>query len=417
MPLISNPYRPAAPRTLFSLALLLKRVLTLLLITGLPATATAHGPAREVAESERVISFPDTQEYKTLTVDLHTHSVFSDGHVWPKIRVEEALRDGLHALAITEHLEYQPHLADIAHADRNRAYEIALAAANATDLIIIPGSEITREEPAGHINAVFLTDANALINVENPPEDASDTLGYYNAANLWPAQAAVDAAAEQGAFIFWNHPYWTRQAPDGIARMNDFHAANIRADKLHGIEIANGQSYSEEAHAIALKHDLALIGVSDVHDLIDWDHPPHQGEHRPVTLVLAQTASTEGIRDALFARRTVVWFRNLLIGRPEHLLPLIDASLQISDASWLPETHVLKVTISNSSDARFELRNTTKMTFMDHADLLTIPPHGDLTFMVKPGKKVERIGLEFEVRNALSAPKTHPTLRLSRNIP
>ena len=61
-------------------------------------------------------------------LDLHTHSVFSDGHVWATIRVSEALRDGLDGLAITEHLEFQPHLADIPHPDRNRAYEEALFA-------------------------------------------------------------------------------------------------------------------------------------------------------------------------------------------------------------------------------------------------------------------------------------------------
>jgi histidinol phosphatase-like PHP family hydrolase len=51
----------------------------------------------------------------TLVVDLHTHSVFSDGHVWPSVRVGEAIADGLDAVAITEHLEWQPHLDDIPH--------------------------------------------------------------------------------------------------------------------------------------------------------------------------------------------------------------------------------------------------------------------------------------------------------------
>ena len=59
---------------------------------------------------DRKISFPNTKEYLVIVSDLHTHSVFSDGHVWPNIRVEEALRDGLDVLAITEHLEYQPHI-------------------------------------------------------------------------------------------------------------------------------------------------------------------------------------------------------------------------------------------------------------------------------------------------------------------
>ena len=52
----------------------------------------------------RRISFPDTARYHTLVLDPHTHSSFSDGHVWPRIRIEEALRDGLDAIAITEHL-------------------------------------------------------------------------------------------------------------------------------------------------------------------------------------------------------------------------------------------------------------------------------------------------------------------------
>ena len=43
-----------------------------------------------------------------LSTDLHIHTVFSDGAVWPSIRVEEARREGLDLIAMTEHLEYQP---------------------------------------------------------------------------------------------------------------------------------------------------------------------------------------------------------------------------------------------------------------------------------------------------------------------
>ena len=71
-----------------------------------------------------------------------------------------------------------------------------------------------------------------------------------------------------------------------------------------------------------MEYDLALIGVSDVHDLIDWDYEPMNGGHRPVTLVLSTDRSQDAVKEALFDRRTVVWFKNLLIGRPEHLDPL-----------------------------------------------------------------------------------------------
>ena len=394
-----------------------------LLILLTASQALGHGAAREsAADPDRRIEFPDTADHLTVVVDLHTHSVFSDGHVWPKIRVEEALRDGLDALAITEHLEYQPHRADIPHPDRNTAFREAQAAAKATDLIVIPGSEITREAPAGHVNAVFISDANALLNVENPPGDSADpadpggTRAYYDAANEWPSQNAIEAANAQNAFVFWNHPYWTRQKPDAIARMNEFHRANIEAGKLHGIEIANGQDYSAESHQIALDFDLTLVGVSDVHDLIDWDYQPANGGHRPVNLVLVKERSAEAIRQALFDGRTLVWFRNLLIAREPEMNAMLAASLAITNAAYRPGTQVLQVTIANSSDARFDLQNTGEITFMDHADRISVPPHGELTFSVKPGGIQEQIALTFSVNNALLGPRTPAAITLEADI-
>ena len=96
------------------------------LAIGLPALA--HEPSG-IAET-RVIAFPKLQDGRSvLAVDLHTHSVFSDGSVWPDVRVGEAKRDGLYAMAVSEHLEYQPKAADIPHPDRNRSYQLATQAA------------------------------------------------------------------------------------------------------------------------------------------------------------------------------------------------------------------------------------------------------------------------------------------------
>ena len=101
-----------------------------MLSTLVASAALGHGTADTPKEDEdRKITFPDTKLYMTVVLDPHTHSVFSDGHVWPRIRVGEALRDGLDAIAITEHLEWQPHLEDIPHPDRNRSYEEAVGAA------------------------------------------------------------------------------------------------------------------------------------------------------------------------------------------------------------------------------------------------------------------------------------------------
>ncbi len=75
--------------------------------------------------ADRKIEFPDIAGYQTLKCDFHMHTVLSDGSVWPNIRVQEAIRDGLDAISITDHIEYQPHIDDIPHPDRNRGHEIA----------------------------------------------------------------------------------------------------------------------------------------------------------------------------------------------------------------------------------------------------------------------------------------------------
>ena len=133
----------------------------------------------------RKLRFPDIPGYKTLKCDFHQHTVFSDGSVWPDIRVAEALMDGLDAISLTEHLEYQPHKADIPHPDRNRSYNIAIEEAKNHDLVIVKGSEITRKMPVGHNNAVFLNDPNKLL--------LTDSIAIFREAK------------KQGAFIFWNN--------------------------------------------------------------------------------------------------------------------------------------------------------------------------------------------------------------------
>ena len=383
----------------------------LLVLLALPASSLAHDPAAAPPpDEERLIRFPDTEGYRTLVVDLHTHSVFSDGHVWPRIRVGEALRDGLDALAITEHLEWQPHRADIPHPDRNRAYHDAVEAGAGHDLMIIRGSEITRETPAGHMNAVFLDDANALLHLDEDPEPA-DPEDYYFAANRWPAETAVKAANDQGAFVFWNHAWYARDNPSAIAGITEFQLGLIDAGQLHGIEVVNGDYYAEEAFQMALDHGLTPLGVSDVHDLIDWDYRPATGGHRPVTLVFAKERTQEALREALFDGRTVVWFRGLLLGREAQVASLLKAALDVTEARYLPGMQVGYVRIANDSDAPMRLRNLSAYTFPEQGGYLEVPPHGSTRLVVRPGELLEELELEFEVVSALIAPKTHPRLR------
>ena len=366
------------------------RILILLVFVTMPALAQ---------EEHRAIQFPDVPGFYTLICDLHMHTVFSDGSVWPDIRVQEAHRDELDAIALTEHLEYQPHRHDIPHPDRNRAFDVANLANRNHPLIIIPGAEITRAMPPGHANAIFIQDANAL--VAPPGQDAMEVMEVFQEAK------------RQGGFIFWNHPAWTAQRSDGMAELEDLHIELLHADLLHGIEVANQFTYSDEALQIALDHDLAILATSDVHGLIDWDFQVAEGGHRPVTLVFTKERTAKGIHEGLQAHRTVAWHRNTLIGRETDLLPLIHASIAVAYAEFRTGTSVLDVGLQNNSDARFFLRNTSSFTFHEDADLVDVTPHAVTEIAVKTLAHDAPYQIRFEVLNAIIAPNVHPEITIT----
>ncbi len=407
--------------------------LYLLFVVSFSYQAMSHQSAGSFSSYRipgRAIDFPNTSKYQTIVADLHTHSVFSDGHVWPNIRVSEALRDDLDAIAVTEHLEYQPHIANIPHKDRNTSYKEAKKAAQNTDLIVIAGSEITRESPIGHINAIFIEDANKLINLDeaNIPEAQKliearedeakdqdmDMVNHLALSSVWPVSEAINAANKQGAFVFLNHPMWS--AEDGIARLSNEHKVFIQNKTLHGIEVVNENTFSEEAFSIALENELTIIGTSDVHNLIDWDYIPHQGNHRPVTLIFSKQRTQASIKKALFNRRTVVWFQNLLIGEEENMMPLLSSMVSIDSAIYQSNPTVLDVIISNKSDAKLQMKNLSEFSFMSNHDIIEIPENQSISLRVKTKKNLNEIQMKFEILNALIEPKTHPIITLTANI-
>jgi len=344
----------------------------------------------------RKIAFPDVPGYHTLVCDLHQHTVFSDGSVWPDIRVREAILDGVDAISLTEHIEYQPHKADIPHPDRNRSFEVAKEYAKDKDLIIIHGAEITRSMPPGHANAIFIKDATKLI--------IDDPIAAYREANA------------QGAFVFWNHPQWYRQKPDGIAELTEMHKTLISEGLLHGIEVVNNDNYSDEALTIAQDNNLTIMGTSDIHGLVDWLFDIPGGGHRPVTLVFAKERSEEGIKEALIAGKTVAWFKNNLIGNESEIHPLLKSCLKTGEASYIDETTVLVAEIKNNSDARFVLRNLSDYTFHLNSDLVEVPAQESIELHIKTKEKKSAIELSFEVLNAITAPGTHPEIILEFEI-
>lgn len=344
----------------------------------------------------RKLQFPDIPGYKTMKCDVHQHTAFSDGSVWPDIRVMEALMDGLDAISLTEHLEYQPHKDDIPHPDRNRSYDIAVKEAGAHDLIIVKGSEITRKMPPGHNNAIFLSDPNKLL--------VDDSIQVFREAK------------KQGAFTFWNHPNWTPQRKDGMATLTDVHRLLIREKLLDGIEVANDQTFSVEALQIALDNNLTIMGNSDIHKLIDWDFKVPEGGHRPITLVFAKERTAESIKDALMNRRTVAVYKNLLIGRNEFLVPLIESSLKVTSAKYIGKYNVLGVEIENLSSTEIILQNQTGYTLHNNNDMITLKAGEKTMVEVKTIERKPSVSLKFTVLSAVNAPNKHPDITLNVKV-
>lgn len=324
---------------------------------------------------EKIFHFPDIDGYQTLLCDFHMHTVFSDGLVWPTVRVDEAVAEGLDAISITEHIEYQPHSADM-KGDHNRAYEIAKERADNKGLMLIKGAEITRDMPPGHFNALFLEDAN-LLDEEN-----------------W--QDAIKKANEQGAFVFWSHPGW-RQT-DEIPIWYEEHSWLLSLGLIQGLEIVNENSYYPLAHQWGIDSNLSLVGNSDIHDPVDMFFDKCKGEHRPITLVFAKEHSVESIHDALNKRRTAVYYKDLIIGDEQFLKPLFLESVNTriifsSDPDINPVT-----LISNSASLAYEL------IYIDESGNEGQPilcPPGESTSLGNPEEIVKG---KWMIKNVLVAP-------------
>ncbi len=71
----------------------------------------------------KIINIPEVDGYQVLKCDFHTHTVFSDGYVWPTIRAQEAWEEGLDAIALTEHVEYHPYK-NYVEVNHNRSHEL-----------------------------------------------------------------------------------------------------------------------------------------------------------------------------------------------------------------------------------------------------------------------------------------------------
>ncbi len=326
-----------------------------------------------------LILIPDIPEFITLKCDFHMHTVFSDGNVWPTIRIEEAWQEGLDAIAISDHIEYQPHRDDVSQ-NLNRSYELAKQVADKAGILLIKALEITRQMPPGHLNALFINEGDSL-----KKADYVDVL---------------EEAREQGAFVFWNHPGWTAQAPDGI-KWYDEHTRLLEKGLFHGIEVVNSNEFYPEALEWCIKKNLTIIGNSDMHETLGLFLIQNRISHRPITLVFAKERSLAGIKEALFNHRTAVWYDNKVIGSNLYLEPLFRNSLSQKVIFRNEKIQLIKFT--NHSDIEISI----KIKGNDRTYIL--PPRTNIIIQLLPDIK----NFEVNVTNFIIGKNMHLTSLLS----
>lgn len=285
------------------------------------ATTTAAAQVRDP------LPVPDVGAYRTLKCDFHMHTVFSDGQVWPPTRVAEAWRDGLDAIAITDHSPGGKNK-EILKPDLNLPHALARPLAGQLGLLLVPGVEMS--QGLTHCNALFIKDANEV-----------------NGMELLPALRKLRA---QGAYILWNHPGWRRPA----VWYPDIDAA-YREKLIDGFEIINATETYPDTLAWAEEKKLALFANSDVHATLD---PQEARNRRPITLVFVRTADLAGLREALDARRTAAWLRDDVWGAEEFLRPLWQGAIKIEPArfAFTPQLRRLGIRIQNTSAIPFRVK-------------------------------------------------------------
>lgn len=366
-------------------------VVAAVLLAG--AAAQGQRPVRET------LPVPDLPGFRTLKADFHLHTVFSDGNVWPTVHVQEAWRDGLDVIALTEHAEYHPHSADV-KVDGGRSYAIAKPLADQLGLILVPAVEITKPDPPAplvlaegpqHFNALFVTDPNAL----NVPNDLME---------------ALRRAKAQQAFVFWDHPGYRVARPRWFAPV----ARAFDAGLFQGMELVNGPEFYPDAYPWIAERQLTILANSDAHDPLP---PRAAGFRRPITLLFARTADLDGVRDALTARRTAAWLGDDVWGAEEYLRGIWNGAIAV-DASTPERNPVLRV--RNTSAISMSLAVRRAPEWLAFAGPLTLD--AERVTVLRPSFDAaapageHRIEIELEVSNLHVGPGRNLTVTMPLTV-
>ncbi|HPS63151.1 MAG TPA: PHP domain-containing protein [Bacteroidales bacterium] len=341
---------------------ILSLIPALLLLAGLSAAAQNLNrrelPEMELSHARRLLQVPSVDGFIPLKCDFHMHTVFSDGEVWPRIRLDEAWTDGLDAIAITDHDNYRPHK-DFVSGNYTTSPAIVYQEAAERGILVIPAIEVTRKMPPGHVNAFFIPDTDI------PELHDTSRIAF---------MTAMTKLHHMGALMVWNHPGWAAQQKDTV-KWFGIHETMLMNGWLNGIEVFNTSEWYPVAIQWAVEKNLAPFANSDIHGPMRSVYNYSEGFIRPMTLVFATERTKEALHDAIVAGRTVAWFDGMLAGHPPLLAKLFAKS--VSSARIQNRGGKTTWMISNTTDLAIELKGTSA----EWKGTLSLPPRsaGNLT--------------------------------------
>jgi len=211
--------------------------------------------------------------------------------------------------SVSDHLISRWHLEELDLFDFNIGYKEARGSAELYGLINIPSAEVSRDDPFGHYCTIGINDANKFVPYISRGEDWHAGTGLME---------ILTEACRQGAFLQWNHP-GDKMFPT-VQQL-------INKKMLGGIEVVNGDCYYPEAFKWCLEHNLSIMANSDAHETMGQKRSADGS--KVMTLILAKERTQESIMEALKDRRTIAMWNNTLIGREEHVKPLVMNSLKV----------------------------------------------------------------------------------------
>ncbi len=376
-----------------------RNIFILMLLTAF----TAISFSQEIRRQE--LRLPETiLGYQVLKCDFHTHTVFSDGTVWPTVRIDEAVAEGLDAIAITDHAEVESRMSKIGidNLSKNHAFQLAKDVADQSGIILIPGVEITKEVPPGHFNAIFIKDADPFTLTANP---ANKRDGAY-------IREALQEAQNQGAFIFWNHPWY--QVKNNESIWFPIIDSLYNEGYFQGVEVINATKYDPVILGWAQSKNLTILSNTDIHRPMSlWE-----GEYRTMTIVFAEKRSAKAIHEALLDRRSIAYCQNHLYGDKKFLEPIFHASIDIEISFDKKKSGYLILRNRSSIPFSIKFDEQSDLLFKTYSGGVTIPRQGDtaVRFELLNEKAQQPIKIPVFVNNLEVAPNSALQTQLTLDI-